>query len=344
MTTPPIDRIRSAYVPPALTDAESSTPAEKSSGMGGPTAADLQEIGAVSSWRQAAGDLSAPNVSPLTAAKASGALDELSAYGGNLSDLLASMATTMAEIFQKLRKSAVEGKVAELKSQVQAMQGQAEKMRDAADKNYSAALTQGWTQFAGGAVGLAGGAVAAHASFKAGKEIHVEQAPKAASPNAMGAASSAPDAAEADGFDDLLKQAGSGRSRANAFKGGRPADPPQDRTSAATTAEPPVPSRVGGQVDLLNSRSRLATELSSSMGSVITGLGGVFSAGQKHAADMDDAQGKELEAQSTKAAAAMAREDELAQTWKEAMQRLMDNLKAAIDQEQAASKATIQNI
>ncbi len=123
-------------------------------------------------------------VSPLSAAKASGALDELSAYGGNLSDLLASMSATMAGIFQKLRKNAVEGKVAELKTQVQAMQGQAEKMRDAADKNYNAALIQGWTQFAGGAVGLAGGAVAAHASFKASQEIKLDQARTTESPTA----------------------------------------------------------------------------------------------------------------------------------------------------------------
>ena len=312
------------------------------SGTGLPTAEDLQDIGALASTRNAAGERPMQDVSPLSAAKASGALEELSAYGGNLSDLLASMSATMAGIFQKLRKSAVEGKVAELKTQVHAMQGQAEKMRDAADKNYNAALIQGWTQFAGGAVGLAGGAVAAHASFKAGKEIKLNQQSTSSSPSAAGKAASGVD--EADGFDDLMKQAGTGRARANAFKGERPADTAVDSTPDATAATPPAAPHVGGRVDLLNSRSRLATELSQSMGSVITGMGGVFSAGQKHAADMDEAQGKELEAKSTQAAADMAREDEFAQMWKEAMQRLMDNLKAAIDQEQAASKATIQNI
>ena len=41
---------------------------------------------------------------------------------------------------------------------------------------------------------------------------------------------------------------------------------------------------------------------------------------------MDEAQGKELEAQATQAAAHLAREDEFAQMWKEATQRLLDNL------------------
>lgn len=336
MTTLPIDRSNTAFTARLSVGAETAF-TEKVQATGTPTVDDLQQIGALASFQPALGDLAMAGVSPLNASKASAALDELSSYGGNLSDLLASMAATMADLFQKLRKNAVEGKVAELKTQVQAMQGQADKMRDAADKNYNAALIQGWTQFAGGAVGLAGGAVAAHASFKAGKEIKLQQASATSQPATAAKATAA--AGEADGFDDLLQQAGTGRARANAFKGERPAlDSTPETTLAASQPH------ASGKADLLNSRSRLATELSQSMGSVITGLGGVFSAGQKHDADMDEAKGKELEAQATQAAADMAREDEFAQMWKEAMQRLLDNLKAAIDQEQASSKATIQNI
>lgn len=343
MTTPPIDRSRPAYAPSVPAASDSTTVAQKASDTGEPTAEDLQNIGSLTFVHASAEDRAMSGASGLTATKASGALDELSAYGGNLSDLLASMSATMVGIFQKLRKSAVDGKVAELKTQVQAMQGQAEKMRDAADKNYNAALIQGWTQFAGGAVGLAGGAVAAHASFKAGKEIKLNEASASASPTAVGKATSGAD--DVDGIDDLMAQANAGRARADAFKTERPADAAVDRTAEAVpapvnAAAPPV----GGRVDLLNSRSRLSTELSQSVGSVITGLGGVFSAGQKHDADMDEAQGKTLEAQATKAAANQAREDEISQMAKEAIQRLHDNLKAAIDQEQASSKATIQNI
>ena len=342
MTTSPIDRSNAPYTGHVTTGTETTAYADKVQTTGTPTDADLQQIGALASVHTAAGGLTMGDVSPLNAAKAGAALDELSADGGNISDLLASMAATMADLFQKLRKNAMEGKVAELKTQVQAMQGQADKMRDAADNNYNAALIQGWTQFAGGAVGLAGGVVAARASFKAGKEIKAQEPAAAATPAATPKAANT--AEEANSFDDLMAQAGTGRERANAFKGERPADAALDSTPEAPTAASPAAPYASGKADLLNSRAKLATELSQSMGSVITGLGGVLSAGKKHDADMDEAQGKELEAQATQAAAHLAREDEFAQMWKEATQRLLDNLKAAYDQEQSSAKATIQNI
>lgn len=338
--TNPIERPKAPYVPPT------STPSVQDVVVGpqaevGPTAEDFQQIGASFFKHPGAQDPAMGGASAITANKAGETLEEFSAYEGNISDLLASMATTMAGIFQKLRKNALDGKVAELKTQVQAMEGQAGKMRDAADNNYNAALIQGWTQFAGGAVGLAGGAVAVHASFKAGKEIKAQQS-AAAAPTAK--ASDAVD--ETSGFDDLMAQAGNGRARANAFKGERPAHDAADAAaageSASAPAMPAAPS--GAHVELLNARARLATDLSQSMGSVVTALGGVFSAGQKHEADLNEAQGKELEAQATQAAADLAREDEAVQMWKEAGQRLLDNLKAAFDQEQASAKATIQNI
>jgi hypothetical protein len=283
MTPLPIETFRVALTPSMSVPVERTPVSAPLLSSEGPTAEDLQEIGALDSSRQAAGDLAIQEPLQVSAEKATTALDELSAYDGNLSDMLATMAATMVGIFQKLRKSAVEGKVAELKTQVQAMQGQAEKMKEAADKNYSAALVQGWTQFAGAAVGLAGGAVAARTSFKAGQELKLNE--------------------------------GGGASPAS-----------------------------HARVDMLNTRSRLATELAQSTGSMITSLGGLVSAGQKHDADLDEAQGKRLEAQATEAAADMAREEEFAQMWKEGLQRVLDNLKAAIDQEQAASKAIIQNI
>ncbi|MEK7346571.1 MAG: hypothetical protein AAB176_12855 [Pseudomonadota bacterium] len=348
MTTPPIDRSRTAYPSMVPAGTEPTSVAQSSAPTGEPTAEALQQIDASASLLYPAGERASGEVSPLTASKASDVLQELSHYDGNLSDLLASMAATMAGIFQKLRKSAVEGKVAELKTQVNAMLGQAGKMRDAADKNYNAALIQGWSQFAGGAVGLAGGAVSAHASFKAGKELQLNQAATAA-PKTL--AAKTPADVEADGFDDLLKQAGgAGRPRADAIKGKRPADTasesaqanaPESKPAVATAETAP---QSAGRVDLLNTRARLTTELSQSVGTMTTSMGGIFAAGQKQGAEMDEAQGKELEAQSTQAAANLAREEEFAQMWKEGLQRLLDNLKAAIDQEQATGKATIQNI
>ncbi len=115
----------------------------------------------------------------LSPASAKAAYQECAAMEGSLSDLLASMAATMATMFQKLRKNAVESQALDLKTQVQAMQGQAAKMRDAAEKNHTAAKWQGWSQFASGCVGVAGGAYSAYSAVKAGNALKAEQASRA---------------------------------------------------------------------------------------------------------------------------------------------------------------------
>jgi len=115
----------------------------------------------------------------LSPASAKSAYQECAAMEGSLSDLLASMAATMATMFQKLRKNAVESQALDLKTQVQAMQGQAAKMRDAAEKNHTSAKWQGWSQFASGCVGVAGGAYSAYSAVKAGNALKAEQASRA---------------------------------------------------------------------------------------------------------------------------------------------------------------------
>jgi hypothetical protein len=334
MTTP-ITPPRTTYVPPASsnTTVSQDVAVEQAENVQ-PSAEDLQQVGTSFFERPGAGGAVMGSAKTITASKASDTLNEFSAYDGDISDLLAKMASTMAGVFQKLRKNALEGQMVSLQTQVKAMQGQAGKMRDAADKNYSAALIQGWTQFAGGAVGLAGGAMAMRSSVKAGQEIKKEQGPAPAS-----AAKASSVSEEPSSFDDLMAKAGKGRERANAFKGASPAE-----TTATPVPAESASAASAQRVDLLNSRAKLAMDVSQSIGSVVTSLGGISSAGKKNDAELMEAEGKELEAAGTQAASDLAQENEFAQMWKESSQRLLDNLKAASDQEQSSAKAIIQNI
>ena len=376
MTTP-ITPPRSSYVP--LTTTETNTRPDITRVEPEKTdysKEDLQQAGTSLVARTGAGDRAMGPAKTITASKASDTLAEFTGYDGDISDLLAKMASTMADVFRKLRKNALEGQMVSLQTQVKAMQGQAGKMRDSADKNYKAALIQGWTQFAGGAVGLAGGAVAMRSSVKAGQEVKKEQGPAPASAAKASSVSEEPSsfddlmaqagtgrpranavkgtrpaettatpaAGEPSSFDDLVAQAGKGRERANAFKGTRPAEETATPVPAESASAPSAGAASAQRVDLLNAQSRLAMDASQSVGSVVTSFGGISSAGEKHDADLIEAENKELEAVATQAAADLAQENELAQTWKESGQRLVDNLKAAFDQEQSTAKDVTKNI
>jgi hypothetical protein len=336
MTTP-IAPPRSSYVPLTTTETNTSSDITRvDTEKNDYSAADLLEAGTSLFARTGAGDTVMSPAKTITASKASDTLDEFSAYDGDISDLLAKMASTMASVFLKLRKNALEGQMVSLQTQVKAMQGQAGKMCDAADKNYRAALVQGWTQFAGGAVGLAGGAVALHSSVKAGQEMKKEQGP---APTSAAKASSVAD--EASSFDDLMvmAQAGKGRPRADAVKG----------TSPVETTATPVPAESASaasaqHVDLLNARGKLALDVSQSVASLVNSLGSISSAGKKHDAELSEAESKKLEAEVTQAAADLAQENEFAQNWKDSAKSLIDNLKTAIEQEQSAANNVIGNI
>jgi hypothetical protein len=327
-------------------------------------------------------------VKALSPASAKAAYQECAAMEGNLSDLLASMAATMALMFQKLRKNAVESQAMDLKTQVQAMQGQAAKMRDAAENNYTHAKTQAWSQFASGCVGIAGGAYSAYSAVKAGNAPKAEPT-ASASPDKTAAKTPAADPAadaptveapkaqapaknqEVKDMDELLATKPPGRSNAVPKKDEGVdmdelmASEPRKRSSNVSPDERPVNNDVRADTDAVpstdaasepakvlpktsadvwNLRGQVSKTLADSFGTVITSVGTSMASSYKHDADLDEAQSKELEAQSTKAAAARSMNEEIAQMSKEAIQRLFDHYKALVDQEQATSKAIIQNI
>jgi len=395
---------------------------ESAAVTGEATPEDLQQIDAATSMLNPTVKRSFSAVSAMATAKASGAPDELTDYGGNMVDLLARMEIMMSGVFRQLRKNATEGKVAELKTQVSAMKDQAGKMRDAAESNHKAAMIQGWFQVGSGAVGLAGGVMSLRESNKASAEIKLKDAaataqntdviktasnvgepdgiddllqqarrPSNASPDVTKARSlsdagmggmnsdvgldevkvdlrrantnatkvrSSSDAGmnrlssdidDINSFDDLLKQSGGGprNSSAHSTTAQRASDAGSSRLSAdvdADAAQAQAAARASGRADFHNARARVSTELAQSAGSMITGAGGLIAASFKQDADEAEAQGKELEAKATLAAANLAAQDELAQDMKEAMKRVMDNYKAAVDQEQSTDRAIIQNI
>ncbi len=357
-------------------------------------------------------------VKALSPASAKAAYQECAAMEGNLSDLLASMAATMALMFQKLRKNAVESQAMDLKTQVQAMQGQAAKMRDAAENNYTHAKTQAWSQFASGCVGIAGGAYSAYSAVKAGNAPKAEptasaspdktaaktpaadpaadaptvEAPKAQAPaknqevkdmdellatKPRGRANTVPKKDEGVDMDELMASEPRKRS-SNVSPDERPvnndvrASPPQrsksfnvkrsepltekdeaksinqpadtDAVPSTDAASKPAMVLPKTSADVWNLRGQVSKTFADSFGTVITSVGTSMASSYKHDADLDEAQSKELEAQSTKAAAARSMNEEIAQMSKEAIQRLFDHYKALVDQEQATSKAIIQNI
>ena len=96
MTSLPIDRSTTPYPGHVTTGTETTAYADKVQITGAPTDEDLQQIGALASVHTTAGGLAIGGVVPLNTVKAGSALDELSSDGGNISDLLASMAVTMA--------------------------------------------------------------------------------------------------------------------------------------------------------------------------------------------------------------------------------------------------------